>query len=383
MKPYHLNIPTKICFGRNIWEEALKEQEAVLQGNIMIVTTGRSLKRLGYLDALQTSLASGRYVKHVSLFDGIRANPRLSEIREGIRMGRENRIDVVVGFGGGSAMDAAKAVAAGIPAKDDIGTYFYQGREPGPETRTIIAMPTTAGSGSELSKAAILTDEDRKIKNGIRGTALYPSVAIVDSMFTESVPLRTTMETGFDVAAHAVESYVCVGASPYTRIQSEHAVRIVGKCLPVLRDNLQDIQAREYMSLASMLMGINLGNAGTCLPHRLQYPLGAHTDTCHGAGLAALFTAWIKLEHIYEPERVEGITGLLTGQDVHGSDGCGEAIRRFIRDLGLPASLSELGVDRHLLPAMAAEVSGNIGNDPAACRADGDMIQRLYDAAWQ
>ncbi len=383
MKPYHLQIPTKICFGRNIWEEALKEQEDLLQGNVMIVTTGRSLKRLGYLDALQAGLKSVRCVKHVSLFDCISANPRLSEIREGIRVGRENRIDVVVGFGGGSAMDAAKAVAAGIPAADDIDAYFYQGREPGPETRTIIAMPTTAGSGSELSRAAILTDDERKIKSGIRGNALFPSVAIVDCMFTESVPLQATMETGFDVAAHAVESYICIGASPYTRIQSEYAVRIVGKCLPALRDNLQDLQAREYMSLASMLMGINLGNAGTCLPHRLQYPLGAHTDTCHGAGLAALFPAWIKEEYSYEPERVERITGLLTREAVHGSDACGEVIGRFIRNLGLPVSLSQLGVDREQLPVMASEVSGNIGNDPAARGAGGSVIQKLYDAAWQ
>ena len=93
----------------------------------------------------------------------------------------------------------------------------------------VIAIPTTAGTGSELSKAAIITDEINKKKEGVRGTALYPRVAIVDSIFTESVPLHVTMETGFDVFAHGIESYVSLAGSPYTRMQSEYAIQIAGK----------------------------------------------------------------------------------------------------------------------------------------------------------
>lgn len=381
MQPYRITVPTKVYFGRNIWQKAIRTQETLLQGNVMIVTTGRSLCRLGYVEALRQELLQCRYTGNVILFDKISANPKLSEIREGILLGRREKADIVIGFGGGSAMDAAKAIAAGVKSEDDIEDYFYQGKEPGEGTLPIIAIPTTAGTGSELSKAAILTDEVQVVKNGIRGEALYPVAAIVDSRFTESVPMQVTMETGFDVMAHAVESYLSKAASPYTRMQSETAVRIAGECLPQLASCLEDTEARAQMSFASMLMGINLGNASTCLPHRLQYPLGAHTDTSHGAGLAALFTAWIQCEYRHEPEKIEKMAKLLTGQRPRGEEECVMTFYQFIKALGLPVSLSEMGISKQQLSGMADEVSGNIGNDPAS--QEEGIILRLYEMAWQ
>lgn len=381
MDPYQIIIPTKVYFGRNIWEKALKEQESLLQGNIMIVTTGRSLQRLGYVDELHKQIRQCVYARKVIVFDNISANPKLSEVQSGILVGQQEKIDVIVGFGGGSAIDAAKAIAAGVRAKEGIEVFFYQGKEPGADTLPVIAIPTTAGTGSELSKAAIITDEVKKIKTGIRGKALYPLAAIVDSCFTESVPFQTTMETGFDVLAHAVESYISKAASPYTTMQSETAIRIVGEYLPRLAECLSDAEAREKMSFASMIMGINLGNASTCLPHRLQYPIGAHTDTSHGAGLAALFTAWIRCEYKYSSEQIERILNLLTGRDVLGENDCTETIYQFIRSIRLGASLQEIGVTKVQLPVMAKEVSGNIKNDPAS--QEEGIILKLYEMAWQ
>lgn len=380
MQPYRITIPTKVYFGKNIWQEAVRAQETLLRGNVLIVTTGRSLCRLGYVEALRQELLQCRYAASVIIFDQISANPKLSEIQKGILQGRREKVDVIVGFGGGSAMDAAKAIAAGVKFEGEIGALFYEGEEPGKDTLPIIAIPTTAGTGSELSKAAILTDEVRMVKNGIRGEALYPLVAIVDSVFTETVPGKVTMETGFDVVAHAVESYVSRAASPYTRVQSETAVRIAGECLPQLAVSLENTEARERMSFASMLMGINLGNASTCLPHRLQYPLGARTDTSHGAGLAALFTAWVRCEYRYEHEKLEKMAELLTGQRVRGKKECAEIFYQFVKTLGLPVSLREMGIQKQQLSEMAEEVSGNIGNDPAS--QEEGIILRLYEMAW-
>lgn len=381
MKPYQLSIPTKLYFGRNIWREAIQSQESLFQGNVLIVTTGRSLVRLGYVSALETELVACALVKNITIFESISANPKLSEVREGICLGKKENIDVVVGFGGGSAMDAAKAIAAGIGTDRDIGTFFYNGIEPGKETLPVVAIPTTAGTGSELSKAAILTDEEKKIKNGIRGEALYPKVAIVDFVFTESIPLSVTMETGFDVLAHAIESYVSLASSPYTQMLSEYAIQAVGTYLPRLAVSLDDIEAREKMSFASMIMGINLGNASTCLPHRLQYPLGAHTDTSHGAGLAALFTAWVEQEVKYAPEKLIKVTSLLCGNTIDKAEESIEIIHQLIKSLKLPVSLKELGVKESQLYQMAAEVTGNIKNDPAA--QEEGIILHLYQKAWQ
>ncbi len=380
MNPYRIMIPTKVYFGRNIWKEALKTQETLLRGNVMLVTTGRSLHRLGYVDALKQELQQCGRTGNIIVFDNVSANPKLSEIQEGISLGRQEKVDVIVGFGGGSAIDAAKAIAAGVGEKEDIEVLFCQGREPGDGTLPIVAIPTTAGTGSELSRAAILTDETRKVKNGIRGDALYPTVAIVDSCFTESVPFQVTMETGFDVLAHAVESYLSRAASPYTKMQSEMAVQIAGQCLPRLAACLDDTDARAQMSFASMIMGINLGNASTCLPHRLQYPIGAHTETSHGAGLAALFTAWIQCEHMYEAGKIERILELMTGHEVRGAKKCTETFCEFIKFLGLPSSLCELGIEKEKLPLLADEVSGNIKNDPAS-QQEG-IILKLYEMAW-
>ncbi len=381
MKPYELNIPTSVYFGRNIWREAIKALDSLISGNILLVTTGRSLKRLGYVEELESELKVCSGVDHVKIFDEVSPNPRLSQIREGIRLSKEAQADVVIGFGGGSAMDAAKAIAVGASTGQDISSFLYHGKEPGQGTLPVIAIPTTAGTGSELSKAAIITDEEKKIKGGIRGKALYPKAAIVDSLFTESMPLRTTMETGFDVFAHGMESYISLAASPFTRMLSEQAIRMVGEYLPRLITCPEDREARERMSFASMVMGINLGNAGTCLPHRLQYPLGARTDTSHGAGLAALFTSWVRWEYDYAPCKVERAVSLLQRQEVHGKKDCVETIRGFIDMLGLPLSLKMLGAKREELDVMVSEVTGNVRNDPAA-REDG-IIMKLYAQAFE
>lgn len=379
MKAYQICMPTQVFFGRNIWKEALQEQEAILTGNIMIVTTGRSLIRLGYLDALEEQVKRLTLVKKVIIFDHVSANPRLSEAEEGIRLGKKEQINVVIGFGGGSAIDMAKAVAAGVGG-EELEDLFYREKEPGKRTLPIIAMPTTAGTGSELSKAAILTDDGREMKSGIRGRALYPKIAIIDSIFTESVPVRITMETGFDVLAHAIESYVSKASSPYTQMQSEYAVRIVGEALPHLALKPEDTAAREKMSYASMIMGINLGNASTCLPHRLQYPLGAHTDTSHGLGLAALYTAWVTYEYEYAGDKLKKVMHLLTGKNCQGSAEAVEAMRSFLKGLGLPVSMHEIGVTESLIDRMVGEVTGSIQNDLVA--QDEHIIEKIYRKAF-
>lgn len=380
MKLYQLNIPTKVLYGRNIWKEAIEELEFLRHKNIMIVTTGRSLTRAGYVSELEETIQSVSYTGRIVVFDTISANPRLTEIKEAISFGKKEKIQAVIGFGGGSSIDAAKAIAVGIGEKEDIGEFFYNDKEPGRDTLPIVSMPTTAGTGSELSKAAIITDEEKKLKKGIRGVMIYPKVAIVDSVFTESIPYRVTMETGFDVLAHAIESYMSNAASPYTQMLSESAIRTVGLHLPRLSIDLNDSVARAEMSFASMIMGINLGNASTCLPHRLQYPLGGHTDTSHGAGLAALFTSWINMEYNYAPHKIERVMSLLAEKNIKGRAECVEIIGGFIESLGLPVSLEELGIDKKLLSILSSEVGGNIQNDPIA--QNKDIILNLYRAAW-
>lgn len=379
MEAYRLTIPTRIYFGRDILQGALQAQSENIKENIMIVTTGRSLIRNGYVEELESDIRKISKVKKVIVFDTVSANPKLSEVREGVCLGIEESIQQIVGFGGGSAIDAAKAIAAGIGTRENLDKFFYEGKEPSKNVLPIIAIPTTAGTGSELSKAAILTDRERKMKKGIRGEALYPTVAIVDSRLTETVPFKTTMETGFDVLAHAVESYLSKVANPFTSMQSEYAIKIVGEYLPKLAENLRDIEAREKVSFASMLMGINLGNASTCLPHRLQYPIGAHTDTSHGAGLAALFSAWLENCYEYVPERFNIVAELLSGKVCVCKKEVREVFRKLLHTLKLPKSLEDLGITEAMIPTLVSEVTGNLANDPAG--EVENIVEKIYLSA--
>lgn len=381
MKPYQIYIPTNVFWGRDIWKEAIVKIQQLFEGSIMIVTTGRSLIRLGYLENIKEQIEQCPFVENITIFDKVSANPKLSEVKNGIEFAKRNKVNLIVGFGGGSAIDMAKAVAAGVGTNEDIAEYFYGNKELQKNILPIIAIPTTAGTGSELSKAAIITDDEKKIKSGIRGDALYPKAAIVDSIFTESVPFNITMETGFDVLAHSIESYISKAASLYTQMQSEYAAKIVGEMLPRLVVDLNDIEARESMSYASMIMGINLGNASTGLPHRLQYPLGAFTDTSHGLGLAALYTSWVGCEYQYNQEKIEKIMSILCGQRIEGKEECINRMHQFITLLKLPTSLKALGIKKTQVDDMANSVSGNLSNDPAS--QEENIIKRIYENAWE
>lgn len=377
MSYFQLEIPTRIHFGRKILQDVLNKEEEYFQGNILLITTGRTLISLGYVDSLKNALQRLPRVNKVTVYDQISANPQLQEITSAAKIGKESYVDTVVGFGGGSAIDAAKATAAVIGTGYCVDELFYKHIEPDERTLPVIAIPTTAGTGSELSKAAIVSDNRQHVKGGIRGRNLYPKLAIVDSIFTETVPFKVTMETGFDVLAHAMESYVSRAASSYTRMLSEQAVRIVGNELVKLGKELSDEDAREKMSYASMIMGINLGNASTALPHRLQYPLGAHTCTSHGAGLAAIYSAWIYYEYEVNPEKVSYLLGLLTGEkDIYSSREAFDVMKGYLEKLELPTTLDELGVTEDMLPVLADEVSGNLANDKLSDKVD--IVSQIY-----
>lgn len=379
MRMYQLEIPTKVYFGREIAFQALTEEKDFFNGNVLIVTTGRSLSRLGYVEKLERELQNLPNVKSVVIYDQISANPQLQEVTKAAEKGKENRTDIVVGFGGGSAIDAAKAVAAVIGTGNSVETLFYQHIEPDERTLPVVAIPTTAGTGSELSKAAILSDYEKHKKGGVRGKNLYPKLAIVDSVFTETVPLHITMETGFDVLAHAIESYVSKVASPFTKILSEQVISMAGKALMELEEDIQNKEAREKMSYASMIMGINLGNASTAMPHRLQYPLGAYTKTSHGSGLAAIYPTWIYYEYTVNSETIRKVLEQLTGKEPTNAEQASGLMKDFLKQLQLPVSIRELGVKENMLSILAEDVSGNLANDPLA--ETENIIYKIYERA--
>lgn len=378
MDAFSFFLPTRIYFGAQTWQASLEKEKEHLQGTLMVVSTGRSLTRLGYLPALIRELEALRSGRSVLVYDQVSANPKLHEVEEAVRIGKEAHVDTVIGFGGGSAMDAAKATAAGIGSAHSVRELLLNGIAPSSETPRIYAIPTTAGTGSELSRGAILSSPEDGVKTGIRGEYIAPAVAIVDSSFTWHVPQRTTAETGFDVFAHAMESYVSKKSNDVSRMLSERVLSLVGTHLPRLMAAPDDHEARDAMSYASLMMGSNLANVGTALPHRMQYPVGAQTDTSHGAGLMALYPAWLRHEYAADDtsrRRVEHAMTLLSGTSCEGQEACAAALETFLQKLGGRRGLRALGVTERA-ERLATEVTGAIERDPAA--AEPEILQRIY-----
>lgn len=357
-------VPTRIHFGTGICAEALEMEKDILDNrNALLVYTGHTLKDNGSLDNVKSMLEQNGCTK-VLTYGGHGANPEVSEAEEAGRLIRENGIDLIVGFGGGSAIDLAKGAAVAATSQTRLSDYLVKGLPAPDKVLPIIAIPTTAGTGSELSKGAILSDEKLKIKGGIRGKSLTPKVAIVDASFTHSMPKKLTMETGFDALAHAMESYLSKKANLHSENLSLQAMHLIGENLPKLHANLDDHEAREKMSYASMLMGMNLYNVGNCLPHRMQYPIGATTGTSHAAGLAALYPVWIKEEYNAVPDKVIGIFRTLVNRIPRNSSEAEELIANFLVEQEMYINLTEIGIKEEQIAMLVQAIRGDISTDP-------------------
>lgn len=366
LKSYELNMTTRSYFGNKSVEGAIKKESEILGSKVLLVTTGPILKQMGYVDEIQKWVDGELYY-----YDGITPNPDVIEIREAIKIGKENGVNSVIGFGGGSAIDAAKSAAVGIVSDIDIEEFLIKGLPLPENTLPIIAIPTTSGTGAELSKGAIVSSREKKLKSGIRGEKVAPTVAIVDPTYTFTLPMSVTMEAGFDVFTHACESYCAVMANPFSEMLSEKAIKLVGEALPRLKNNLKDEEAREMMSYASHIMGYNVRNVGNCLPHRLQYPVGVATETSHGAGLIALYPAWVKYESKVNPGRIAQCLDWL---------GCDEGLPQerifnWLSNLGINRSITDLGNTLNA-ETLASMVSGNLANDKLADLKD--IIVTIY-----
>lgn len=372
-------VPTRIHFGTDICAKALVAERNCLKGcKALLVYTGHTLRENGTLDKLQGLLQENGCTE-VLTYGGHGANPEISEAETAGKHILEHGVNLIVALGGGSAIDLAKGAAVAAASDVSLRDHLVKGIPAPDKILPLIALPSTAGTGSELSKGAILSDRELKIKGGIRGKSLAPKIAIVDAAFTWSMPEKLTMETGFDALAHAIESYLSRKANLHSEQLSLQAIRLIGENLPKLKRDLSDSEAREKMSYASMLMGMNLYNVGNCLPHRMQYPIGALTDTSHAMGLAALYPGWIKTEYKVCQGKVVDVFRCLLNRTPHSAQEAEELMANFLMELGLCVSLKELGVKEEEIAAMVEKISGDISVDPAG--GEDGICRRLYTAA--
>jgi alcohol dehydrogenase class IV len=352
-------MPTRVVFGRGRITEV--GPLALALGRSALVVTGReSARRSGALQRTCESLIAAGV--QVQVFDGVSANPMSDEVDAATALVRRHSCDIVVGLGGGSALDATKACAVSLNAasvRELIGRNVAQSATSLP----IIAIPTTAGTGSEVTRGAIIQDTVSGFKSGVRGNSLFPRVAIVDPDLIAGIPVPIALETAFDAFTHAMESYVCRGATPVTDLFAEKAIRLLAQHWRGLTDPAVQPQTHDVLCLAATLGGINVGNTGTCLPHRLQQAMASVTRlrVSHGRGLAALYPAWLRRARVHAPERFARVASWLT--DGRSCDAERE-VGALIRAMGLADSMGALGFVAEDAEHVCANISGNLANDP-------------------
>lgn len=363
-----LPVPTEIIFGygsiSSIGDLVKKH------GNKALIVCGRiSAKRYGYLKRV-VDLLDKESIEAI-IFDRISPEPKSDEVNEGINLARINKVDIIIGLGGGSPIDAAKAIAVGIDS-NSIESIIGKTLSLNKNALPIIAIPTTAGSGSEVTKGAIITDLRKKFKSGIRGDDLFPKGAIIDPDLTITCPTTVTAQTGFDTFTHVFEGYIARKSSRLIDSIAEEALSIIQKFLPESIDNGLNNEAREKMSYAALLGGVCVANASTCLPHRLQQAMGGVIDVSHGKGLATLYKSWFKIAYPFKKNKFDTLINIL-GNNSSPSI----TISDFMKKIKMDYKISDLGAKKSDIDLFIDRISGNLDNDPID-NIDTELIRKIY-----
>jgi len=357
-------MKTKIVFGNNTINELGKLCSDLGQSAILV--SGKSSIKNGKVDLIKQILKKNN-VK-LCVFHSITSDPTVQQVNEIVEISKINDVDIMISLGGGSVIDATKAAGMIIKNGGITEDYIKGNLKIGDESLPHIAIPTTSGTGSELSKGAIISWPEENIKTGIRGDCILPTIAIVDPLLTLSLPIDQIKITGFDCFSHALETYISKLANPLTAIYSATAINSVAQFLPIAISDPENIEARNQLSFNSMMMGYNLANSSTCLPHRLQYPLGTLTKTPHAFGLAALYPSWIKITASFSQDKFNNVSKWLSKGLSINDDSSFETIPNlldeFLDRIKLKISKDQLSFSEKESIKMAESVSGNLKLDP-------------------
>ncbi len=278
----HFVIPNHTVVGTNVLGEAAPLLEKM--GNKAFIVTGRHVAVSDMMKQL-TALLDENGIDCV-IFDGITGEPTDTMIENGVEMLKSSGCDFIIGIGGGSPLDSAKAIAAMAVNEGSIADY--NGKEITGEILPLAAIPTTAGTGSEATKFTVITDSEKGIKMLLKGDVLVPKLAIVDSSFTVGAPKSVTSATGLDALTHAVEAYTSRKAFSMTDTLAVSAVKRIMKYLPIAYKEPDNSLAREQMSIAALEAGICINNSSVTIVHGMSRPIGALFHVPHGMSNAML-----------------------------------------------------------------------------------------------
>lgn len=382
---YEFHVPPLLLLGEGSHARALEAVRALGMRRVLVVTD----QFLHRLDLTQRILADLRGAGlEVSVFDAIGREPTTDEVDGALALLRACEADGVLALGGGSPLDTAKAAAALATNPGRIVEYMGADRFRNPRL-PLIALPTTAGTGSEVTRSSIITDPATTTKMLIIDWKLIPDAAIVDPLFTLSLPPKVTADSGVDALTHAIEAYVSVRRNPTSDLLALDAIRQIATYLPRAFEQGEDREARNAMMLAAHHAGIAFCNSSVALVHAMSRPIGANFQIAHGASNAMLLRVVTEFTAPAMPDRYRTIAEAF-GLDVAGqSDEAAaqrlvEAVGAFCKRLRIP-SLTEAGIPAEqvmaLAPKMARDAiaSGSVAMNPRV--ASEEEIVELYRRA--
>lgn len=375
-------IANKLITGPAAIEQLSAELTRLNVQNPLIVTDAILVKS-GTVDLALAQLGGRRY----GLFDQVKPEPEISIVEDCTRAYREGGHDGLIGVGGGSAIDIAKGVAAFASHEGPLAELFGVDlvKRKGPP---LIAIPTTAGTGSEVTNVAIFSDKEAQLKKGIVSDYLLPDVALVSPLMTLTCPRSVTAASGVDALVHAIESYLSVNASPITDAIALGAIKLIVKALPKAYANPSNLQAREDMATASLMAGMAFGNAGVGAVHALAYPLGGRFNIAHGVSNALLLPyvmEWNKLACVERMRDIADAMGVRVAHlsDKDAADLAVKAMADLCAAVEIPSGLRSFNVPEDAIPAMADEASKIerlMRNNPRKLTATD--IEKIYRAAY-
>jgi alcohol dehydrogenase class IV len=387
MIPREFLTPAHIIVGSGAAKQ-IGEQCAKRGWRKALIVTDQIMVSIGLVGKVEQQFAQSEIASFV--YAGVNTEPVVEYVQEGLQIFKEHSCDVIVAVGGGSPIDAAKAIAVMATNPGSIEQYKGIGKITAPGA-PLVAMPTTAGTGSEATIYTVITDAKTDVKMLIGSPYLMPNIAVVDPLLTLSSPPSVTAATGVDALVHAIEAYVSVKRQPMTDIFCLSAIELIAQNIRQAWSNGSNIEAREKMMLGALQAGIAFSNSSVALVHGMSRPIGAYFHIAHGVSNAALLAPVTEFSLIGDPIRYAHIAQAM-GEPIdnlsvmEAADRSVAAIRRLIKDIKIP-SLKQLGVDgdrlTELAPTMAEAAidSGSPANNPR--KPTKQEIVELYQLAYE
>lgn len=385
---FGMHMAGKVFFGKG-QSAKVKDLTEGLGAKRVVLVTDKTMQELGIAERIASYVRQGG--AEVLIFDEVEPEPSVETTDKAAELARENRCDLVVGLGGGSSMDVAKAVSVLVTNEGSAAKYQGLGLVKNPGVPKIM-IPTTAGTGSEVTFTAVLIRKSDGVKGGINDDKLYPDYSLLDPELTVTMPPSVTASTGMDALAHALEAYTSRQASPFSDMFAEEAMVRIGRWIRVATWNGDNMEAREEMMLAAFFGGVALANAGVGACHALAYPLGGMFGVPHGVANALLLPYVVRFNSIAFPEKYARAAELLSGVSYEdwslyeAAGSCSEVIEEMVLDLELPDTLDKLqvGIKEEHFDEMAKKamgVSRPMENNPRKMTID-DCV-RIYEEAME